>query len=165
MGCSAQKDKVKEESPSGAASPAGVPAGRANKAVVSNGLEISLDLPGAAGLDISDLLFSSPPQPKKEASSEEEWENADTGEPVSAEKVRAKRFRNGRLHWEFLQQISFYHTSSAALYAESKSALDDTGSENGKGENNPEIVGSSVRFVRTAWLLFLLSLPPSLAYS
>ncbi|KAK9904154.1 hypothetical protein WJX75_005482 [Coccomyxa subellipsoidea] len=81
-----QKDKVKEEPPSGTAIPAGGAAGKVNKAVVSNGLEISLDLPGAAGLDISDLLFSSPPQPKQEASSEEEWENADTGEPASAEK-------------------------------------------------------------------------------
>lgn len=107
MGCSAQKDKVKEEPPSGAAIPAGGPAGTVNKAVVISGLEISLDLPGAAGLDISDLLFSSPPQPKQEASSEEEWENADTGEPVSAEKVRAKRFRVGRPHWEFLQQTPF----------------------------------------------------------
>ena len=95
---------MKEEPPSGTAIPAGGAAGKVNKAVVSNGLEISLDLPGAAGLDISDLLFSSPPQPKQEASSEEEWENADTGEPASAEKVRAKRFRNGRLHREILQQ-------------------------------------------------------------
>ncbi len=85
-----QKDKKKEEPAIGAVVSAQAPA--ASAAAASNGEEISLDLPSTAGLDIADILFSSPPQPKPDASSEEEWENADTGEPVSAEKVRAIDF-------------------------------------------------------------------------
>lgn len=50
-------------------------------------MEISLDLAGTGGLDINDLLLKSPQEQKQEVSSEEEWENVDTGEPVSETKV------------------------------------------------------------------------------
>lgn len=65
-----------------------VPAEKGPTSITSStAVEISLDLPGAAGLDIADILFDAQAQQKQVSSSEEEWENVETGQPVSASKV------------------------------------------------------------------------------
>ena len=54
----------------------------------SNGcaLEISLDLKDQKKVDLKSIILNSPEQ-QKPSSSEEEWLDVDTGEPVSASKV------------------------------------------------------------------------------
>lgn len=64
-------------------------------------VEISLDLSVTGGLDINDLLLKSPQEQRQEVSSEEEWENVDTGEPVSESKVLYHNFGSADLQPAF----------------------------------------------------------------
>ena len=50
-------------------------------------VEISLDLADTGEVVLDDLLLKSPQEQKQETSSDEEWENVDTGEPISETKV------------------------------------------------------------------------------
>ncbi len=59
----------------------------ANATAAGTNVEISLDLAGTGEVDINYLLLKSPQEQKQETSSDEEWEDVDTGEPISETKV------------------------------------------------------------------------------